>query len=83
LSSQIISSTENTPQPPPPSPPVLPAEVKREPEDIIAISSPERQDRSRSFSRLVEMGESETQAPECRIFVRNKILGSGAGEGHW
>ena len=57
--------------------------MKREPEDNIAISSPERQDRSRSFSRLVELGESETQAPECRLFVRNKILGSGAGERRW
>ena len=57
--------------------------MKREPEDIIAISLPERQDRSRSLSRLFEMGESETQAPECRLFVRIKILGSGAGEGHW
>lgn len=47
------SSTEDTPQPiqpPLPSSPVFLAEVKSEPEDIIVISSPEREDRSRSPS---------------------------------
>ena len=44
------SSTEDAPQPPPLSPPAPAVDVKREPEDVVVISSPERETRSRSHS---------------------------------